>query len=82
VVESEAGEDRAAFAVGEEILQDLVHGIPPGGKFGFIGERKNETVGTGVLDGPQISLTRQRFLVERWRTVEDAGPYIRGEPHR
>ena len=51
-------------------------------KFGFIGESKNETVGTGVLDGPQISLTRQRFLVERWRTVEDAGPYIRGEPHR
>jgi hypothetical protein len=32
-------------------------------------------VGTGVLDGPQISLIRQRFLVERWRTVEDAGPY-------
>ena len=53
-----------------------------GFKFGFIGESKNETVGTSVLDGPQISLTRQRFLVERWRTVEDAGPYIRGEPHR
>ena len=26
-------------------------------KFGFSGEGENETVGTGVLDGPQISLT-------------------------
>ena len=32
-------------------------------------------VGTGVLDGPQISWTRQRTFAGRGRTVGDAGPY-------
>ena len=32
-------------------------------------------VGTGVLDGPKITLTLQRIFSGRHRTVEDAGPY-------
>ena len=32
-------------------------------------------VGTGVLDGPRITYTRQRTSAGRWRTVGDAGPY-------
>ena len=32
-------------------------------------------VGTGVLDGPQTTYTRQRTSAGRWRTVGDAGPY-------
>ena len=33
-------------------------------QMGFVSGFENITVGTGVLDGPQISLTQQRSLVE------------------